>query len=187
MPYNLKDPTIVISTPYGMLTLEFIDTPSKDALWREYTEADRTCLIVNGELLINRVPVHVGMPLSWHTIRYEHGKELPAAKQYKALRRQPGGYDGSYRTDTNSRELTPSIRERLNNVFDTVVRPAYDENLTLRHEAKRVRLAQLVDSAEGKRDAAKAEYEAAEKALLVARRNFAEWTPLSETEKAGKS
>jgi hypothetical protein len=178
MPYNMPDAKLDVLTKYGTITLTFIDpdAEAKDSRGQPTRENERTIGRVTGDVVINRIPVRVDCRICYATEHYAKGKELETP--VRVMRRMYSAYDGTKRTDKGyfgSSDIPPGVRKTLDTLIGADIRTAYEAHPELQCEARRARLAYAVDRAESERDEAYAKYDAAEKALLSARRTFADF------------
>jgi hypothetical protein len=164
-------PTIEVETKYGKLTMTY---QSEAARMEEYYDNDRRVkkpsgplAHVEGELVINRIPLKLWFGMRYYTRFYEKGKQLEEARVEFDIETRTAY---NKRADGSSWDYEAGYAAKLRDLYNTVLREAYEAHPEHVAEAHRVYLYNLAVDAKRKVDQAREALEAAEKAFAEAKR-----------------
>lgn len=164
-------PTIEVETKYGKVTMTY---QSEAARMEEYYDNDRRVkkpsgplAHVEGELIINRIALKLWFGMRYYTRFYEKGKELEEAKVEFDIETRTAY---NKRADGSSWDYEAGYASKLRDLYNTVLRTAYEAHPEYVAEAHRVYLYNLAVDAKRKVDQAREALAAAEKAFAEAKR-----------------
>lgn len=147
MPRTTDNPALDVTTKYGTVTLTFVDPATESKGHGGISDAN--VAHVSGTIKVNGIHVRVSTPLTYRTRFYDRGDPIaPTVELASDYRSQYNRRVNPVTGDTVfGNDLPDGVRRKLDELWNTTVRNAYEAHPELRDAAVLARLESDVSKA----------------------------------------